>query len=684
MRGRHVVSAGWWGCVASLLVPALALALEAGSSARILHAEVVRPIVSDPGSASQKTNASQTRHLRFDAYGRRFEIALEPNTQLKAQLKMSASDSRLELYRGELEGLAGSWVRLAGKNGELSGMIWDGTDLYVVEPAAEIAEALVEPGISQATGTLIFRLKDTLIESGAASCAAEADGVARKGDEAFQSLLHELKGTLVSMQGTEAWRGLSLAALADASFLQKSGTASSARDAILARLNNVDGIFSSQLGIRINVGEVIVHDVTSDPFSNATSPGSLLAELGRLRKSSQQLRAHGLAHLFTGRDLDGSTIGIAYLDALCDAEYGAGLTEARSGWLDSLVAAHEIGHNFGADHDGDPNGSCSDTPSSGYLMAASVTGTDQFSQCSLNRMRLSADRASCITALPPANVAISSELPEVHEAVGTSFAWSLDVTNAGGLIARNVRAELTLPPALVVEDAWVVGGSCTSGGGIVQCLLGDLAGGASRPVNLTLRSDVLGVNSVLARVFADNDSTTSDNSGEGRITIDPEADLELTVDAPESVRTDASFAVQFSISNRAPIEAAGVRITIELPASVSVQSASLSAAACNVTTGQIECSIGTLAAGATVTGEATLIASSSGTAALLATVSGDYVDPNGANDSVQLSIAVSGGAPATSEAASDGGSGGGGSMSWLLLGLAALRGLRRKAAGRAT
>jgi hypothetical protein len=622
--------------------------------------------------------------LRFDAYGRRFEIALEPNAPLNAQLKAAAGDSQLELYRGELEGLAGSWVRLASKNGELSGMIWDGTDLYVVEPAAEVAQALVEPELSQATGNLIFRLEDTLIDSGAASCATGTDGVARKGDEAFQSLLHELKGTMVSMQGTEAWRGLSLAALADASFLQKSGTASSAREAILTRLNNVDGIFSSQLGIRINVGEIFVHDVTSDPLSSATSPSSLLAELGRLRKSSTQLRAHGLTHLFTGRDLDGTTIGIAYLDALCDAEYGAGLTEARSGWLDSLVAAHEIGHNFGADHDGDPNGSCSDTPASGYLMAAAVTGTDQFSQCSLNRMRVSVERASCITALPPANVAISSQLPEVHEAVGTSFAWSLDVTNAGGLIARNVRAELTLPPALVVEDAYVVGGSCTSGGGIVQCLLGDLAGGASRPVNLTLRSDVLGVNSVFARVFADNDSTTSDNSGEGRITINPEADLELTFDGPESARTDAAFAVQFSISNRAPIEAAGVRVTIELPAGVSVQSASLSEAACTTTTGRIECSIGALAAGATVNGQATLMASSSGTAALLATVSGDYVDPNGANDSVQLSIQVSGSAPATSQAATDAGGGGGGSMSWLLLGLAALRGLRRKAAGRPT
>ena len=87
--------------------------------------------------------------------------------------------------------------------------------------------------------------------------------------------------------------------------------------------------------------------------------------------STPELNSQGVTHLFTDRNLDGSTIGIAYLDSLCDVHNAVGLTESRNAWLDSLVSAHEMGHNFGADHDGDSQGTCPNAPSSGFLMAPS-------------------------------------------------------------------------------------------------------------------------------------------------------------------------------------------------------------------------------------------------------------------------------------------------------------------------
>ncbi len=247
-----------------------------------------------------------------------------------------------------------------------------------------------------------------------------------------------------------------------------------------------------------------------------------------LRKRSPELNSHGLTHLFTDRDLDGTTIGIAYLDSLCDTQNAVGLTESRNVWLDSLVAAHEIGHNFGADHDGDSQGSCPNTPTSGFLMAPVVSGTDDFSSCSVTRMRSKTNGASCITSLPPANVRIAANLGTARRQLASPFRWELPISNSGGLDSRNVRAELTLPAQISIADASVVGGSCTSGGGAIECELGEIPGGAARTIELELSSEVAGSHAIVAHVTADHDANRSDNDGSGTIVVEAPADVSVT------------------------------------------------------------------------------------------------------------------------------------------------------------
>src|SRR4030095_15202601 len=115
-------------------------------------------------------------------------------------------------------------------------------------------------------------------------------------------------------------------------------------------------------------------------------------------------------------------------------------------------------------------------------------------------MRQGAQHASCITNLTPANVRIADSLGSVRQPVGSPFLWQLYVMNAGGLAARDVRVELTLPSALTIAEASVVGGSCTSGGGAVKCQSGDRAGGNSRAIDLQLSSDVARTNTITANV----------------------------------------------------------------------------------------------------------------------------------------------------------------------------------------
>ena len=645
------------------------------ADARVLYFEKIAPLATDASNRALKAGAGEElRGLRFDAYGRRFELSMDRNVRLTHQLPAKASASSLRLYRGSIENMPGSWVRLAIDGGRMRGMLWDGGELYVVEAAQAMRDATLTPIADDDAGTVIFRLGDVLMESGATSCGTDAK--AQKGTAAYAALLGELKGGTAIMQSAGATLRLELSAMGDVQFLQRYRNEQTARDEILLRLNNIDGIFSSQLGVEIQVPTIVLAGPQDDPFSSATNASTLLAELAALRKRSVELNARGLTHLFTGRDLDGTTVGIGYLNSVCHREYGAALTEVsnRGSWIESLIAAHEIGHNFGAVHDGTEE--CASTPTDTYLMSPSVSGSDRFSQCSLGIMRPRVATASCITDLPPANVSVPADLGTVRHPVSASFDWQVTVSNTGGSSALDVRAELLVPPPVSVDDAFVTGGSCTSGAGMIICQIGNMAGGSTRAVQLVLRSDVVAANSISVRISAQNEAPAGDNVGEGTIVIEPEADLGLTLQAPASIAANESFDAQFTVTNAAAIDAKELEIALTLPAGVSLAEASVQGGSCSAQNNQLICAIASLAAGGTARGSATLRASA-GPVTLHAQVSGAYVDPNVANDTADAQVTVT---AAPVPVAQSGGSGGGGGSIGALL-LLALAALRRLAGG---
>src|SRR4030095_9445100 len=104
-----------------------------------------------------------------------------------------------------------------------------------------------------------------------------------------------------------------------------------------------------------------------------------------------------------------------------------------------------------------------------------------------------------------------------------------------------------VPPVVQIEDAYVPGGSCTSGAGVIQCQLGDITGGASRMVHLMLRSDALGSSSISARIVADSDASLDDNKGDGTIVIEPEADLGVSLQGPGAASTIDAFVLNYTV-----------------------------------------------------------------------------------------------------------------------------------------
>lgn len=653
--------------------------LETGP-VRILSYEPFKPLVEPTPPGARKASNGSVHGLRFDAYGRRFSLWLEKNTRLSRTAAASNQDGpALSLYQGTIENVPGSWVRMSAVGQTIRGMIWDGNDLYVVDLADAVRDSMVAPLSAEAASTVIFRLTDTQVEPGASFCGTDDASQVRSGKAAYTSLLNELKGSPVIMQAAGAAVGLELAALGDSMFRARFASEQQARDEILLRLNNVDGIFSSQLGVEIQVPTLQVADPATDAFSATTVPADLLRELGILRRNSPELYSRGLTHLFTGRNLDGNTVGIAYTDALCDRRYSAGLTEInnRSSWIESLITAHEIGHNFGASHDGE--GQCAGTTQGDFVMSPTV-GSDAstFSQCSLDAMLPRVQGASCITALPPADLSIPSDLGTLTRSVSQPFAWELRVTNTGGSSAIGARATLLVPPVVAVNEAYVDGGSCTSGAGVTSCEMGlPIPGGSSRVIHMTLRSDIVGSNSISARVTAQNDARSGNNAGDGTLTIDPEADLAVSLQAPATAQAGATLNAAFSTTNLAAIDALNVSVEITLSSGLVPAAAEIAGGSCVVQTPNVRCTLPSLAANTTANGTISLTAAAAGTATLQARVFGSYVDPGTANDTAEKSLVVSEPAatPVTAESRSGGGGGSTGIL--FLLGLGGLLRLRR-------
>jgi uncharacterized repeat protein (TIGR01451 family) len=495
MKGFKLLAAGLACCASTISAAAVTVS----------HFETLERLeIAGPASAAQqKTVADTAARISFDAFGRTFDLRLEPNHQLLSDAARGSLPGTLAAYRGQIAGTDGSWSRIVISDGLPRGLIWDGAEMYAIE--------VREDGTAPAA--IIYRLADIYVPPGSMNCAsAHATGNAAA---VYDGLVGELGDTMAKSSGADTQ--INIGAVGDYEFFQASGGGSTT--AILTRLNNVDGIFSEQLGVRIVVQEIAVFTSQSDPFSDTADPNDLLDELAAYRYRTPRQRSQGLTHLYTGRKLDGNTVGIAYTNTLCQASWGAGLTQGGSNvTFDSLVAAHEIGHNFGAPHDGESGSACA-TQGGSFIMATSINGSEEFSGCSIQQMQPNAQAAACIVPLPTIDPKISlSGSPDPVE-LGQSATATFTVANAGSGEASGVTVEIALPANVSLESAGVSQGTCTSGAGTVSCTIGALPGGSNRTVTITAGAVDTGTGEFAAIVSANADDDPANNEAIAPFTV---------------------------------------------------------------------------------------------------------------------------------------------------------------------
>jgi len=516
-RSRHPLLG-----VALLFLACVSMANEALAAApyKVLNHEAIQ--------IEARTLGAGRQHLSLAAFGKQFELSLRPNASIQAAVPGTRPD--IQPLAGTLDGLSGSWVRITRTRAGWRGMLFDGQELYAIEPVGDVGEALVQPHSDSATAPVMYRLADTLMTVGTGFCATvNADGSPADGGsppapgtattgatadspsskrlsavQVFEAIAADLNAAATQYPSRRLMTGV----VADYEFSQ---AFADPQGAIIARMNIVDGIFSSQVGVKIALAPVTVISTPNEPFTS-TVPNDLLSQLRTYRGSNASQSSLGVTHLMTGRNLDGDIVGISYQGALCNGATSAGLSEGwHSTTMSALIAAHELGHNFNAPHDGVP-GPCASTPQT-YLMSPMINGSNQFSNCSLQQIQARIQSAQCLTRYYPPDVSVTAANTMIGAGINSPFTVTLSVSALGDDASTDVSTTVTIPANLTLQSATVAGNACTQAAGTLTCSIGSLPPGETRDIDLQLTATSAGSAAVSFAVSSSNDSNTANDSG---------------------------------------------------------------------------------------------------------------------------------------------------------------------------
>lgn len=127
-------------------------------------------------------------------------------------------------------------------------------------------------------------------------------------------------------------------------------------DSVIA---GISAVYERDVLLTYQLTHVLIRTTSASNPYTTNDPSGLLGQFQNWWNTNQQDVVRDVAHLWTGRNMTGSTIGIAYLGVVCTSS-GYGADQIRfTGNFNSRVGlfSHELGHNWNAPHC-DGNGEC--------------------------------------------------------------------------------------------------------------------------------------------------------------------------------------------------------------------------------------------------------------------------------------------------------------------------------------
>lgn len=236
-------------------------------------------------------------------------------------------------YSGSVPELPGARVRASFADGMLHAIIFSNARVWVVQPQRDGVS-----GRSPSSAHVVYDAEDLLVAE--AACGAT-------------STVGRVSGSFLAATVPDpADKICELACDSDYEFFLQHGSVESVIREIESIVNGVNAVFGTdETRIQYELTTIIVR--TSPGAFVQTEADALLEEFFWIWETPPERDLQGdLAHLFTGKDLDGDVIGNADLDRVCWSNIAGGLSQSTLVSFVGKVAltAHELAHNFSALH----------------------------------------------------------------------------------------------------------------------------------------------------------------------------------------------------------------------------------------------------------------------------------------------------------------------------------------------
>ncbi|MCB9328623.1 MAG: PKD domain-containing protein [Lewinellaceae bacterium] len=364
------------------------------------------------------------------------------NVQTHNGLKQVES-SRPIAMQGEIVGFQNSKVSLTFNDGFIYGYVDNGQDTYFVEPVNGVLKN------NRANGFVVYNAKDVIITENY-TCGAD---MLKKVEDEVKPHGH---GNRDGLCYTVEW-----AIASDWLMFNKYGSVSGVENHNIGVANNVQTNYDDEFAdeLMFEITEQWVSSCSScDPWTSSTDATVLLNSFTNWGPSGFSA-SHDIGSLWTDRNFDGSIIGIAWVGVVCtDSRYNCLQDWSSDAALKRVMVAHEVGHNFSAEHD------ASGSP---FIMAPAVQYTSSWSSASINDIENHYGSSwcldACATSSPPSadftfNIVENCTVGEVdffdNSTGATSYFWEFE----GGTPATSTSQN----PTVTYENGGIFNVSLTA------------------------------------------------------------------------------------------------------------------------------------------------------------------------------------------------------------------------------